>query len=74
MSARTTLLSAITLIGLRPVRRECLDRADEALANTTLYLRLAERWKWLGGGQYLHAAKMTVEIGKLLGGWKAAKS
>jgi len=51
-------------------RIECLKQADEELDKVRLYLRLAVRWQWLSGGQYQHAAKMVVEIGKLLGGWK----
>ncbi len=51
-------------------RLERLDRADEALARARLYIRLAARWGWLSAGQYAHVSTMTVEIGKLLGGWK----
>ena len=51
-------------------RRRQLDRADEALARLRLYLRLAARWGRLSGGQYKHASTMTVEIGRLLGGWQ----
>jgi len=47
-----------------------LRLADEALARLRLYLRLAARWGWLSGGQYQHASTMTVEIGRLLGGWQ----
>ncbi len=50
-------------------RLERLERADEALARLRFYLRLAARLEWLTAGQYQHAAKMVVEIGKLLGGW-----
>jgi four helix bundle protein len=50
-------------------RMERLLRADEALAHTRIYLRLAAKWNWLSQGQYEHVAKMHVEIGRLLGGW-----
>jgi four helix bundle protein len=50
-------------------RLERLMRADEALAHIRLYLRLAQRWKWLSDGQYEHVSAMVVEIGRLLGGW-----
>lgn len=50
-------------------RLERLERADEALARVRLYLRLAAGWGWLSGRQYEHVSAMTVEIGKLLGGW-----
>jgi len=53
-------------------RWERLERADEALARLRLYLRLVHKWQWLSTGQYQHASTMTVEIGKLLGGWKRA--
>lgn len=50
-------------------RRAKLHEADEALAKLRLYLRLAERWRWLSPGQYRHGAAMAAEIGRLLGGW-----
>ena len=53
-------------------RQERLDRADEALARTRLYLRLGVRCGWYSVGQYEHAAGMLVEIGRLLGGWRKA--
>ena len=46
-----------------------LRRADEALDNLRLYLRLAARLDWLSAGQYKHAAAMSAEVGRLLGGW-----
>ncbi len=49
-----------------------LALADEALARVRVYLRLALGWGWLNDGQYEHAAKMVVEIGRLLGGWQKA--
>jgi hypothetical protein len=51
-------------------RLERLDRADEALSRVRVYLRLAVAWGWLSRGQYEHVSGMTVEIGKLLGGWR----
>ena len=53
-------------------RQERLERADEALGQVRLYLRLAARWSWLSAGQYQHVATMTTEIGRLLGGWHKA--
>jgi four helix bundle protein len=50
-------------------RIERLKRADEELGKVRLYMRLAARWEWVTSGQYMHAAKMLEEIGKLLGGW-----
>ena len=51
-------------------RLERLARADEALARVRVYLRLAVQLNWLTSGQYNHAAQLTVEIGRLLGGWQ----
>jgi hypothetical protein len=51
-------------------RLERLDRADEALGRVRLYIRLAAGWGWLSSEQYAHVSGMTVEIGRLLGGWK----
>jgi hypothetical protein len=53
-------------------RLERLRLADEALDRVRLYLRLAVKWEWLSPGQYRHVAAMTVEIGRLLGGWVKA--
>ena len=50
-------------------RLALLRQADGDLDRVRLYLRLAARWGWLSGGQYQHAAEMTTEIGRLLGGW-----
>lgn len=51
-------------------RLDHLHKADESLDKIRTYLRLAAGWEWLSKGQYQHVSKMTVEIGKLLGGWK----
>ena len=51
-------------------RSVCLARADEALSNVRVYLRLAARWGWLSAGQYQHVATMVAEVGRLLGGWR----
>lgn len=53
----------------RDARRERLDRADEALSRTRVYVRLAAKMGWFTSGQYEHVSGMTTEIGKLLGGW-----
>ena len=46
-----------------------LEAADAHLNKLRLYLRLAQQWGWLSGGQYEHASRMVTGIGKLLGGW-----
>ena len=55
-----------------PARQERLARADESLAKTRLYLRLATKLQWQTPDQYHHAFQMLVEIGRLLGGWQKA--
>lgn len=50
-------------------RRRYLFSADLELDAVNFYLRLVHDWKWLSDGQYAHAAKMTTELGRLLGGW-----
>jgi len=52
-----------------PARLDRLRQADAALDKTRHYLRLASRWGWLSEGQYRHAAAMSAEVGRLLGGW-----
>lgn len=47
-----------------------LDAADAELDKMRTHLRLSRDLELLGVGQYEHAARMLVEIGKLLGGWK----
>jgi len=46
-----------------------LRAADLELDKTRFYLRMGKDLKTLSIGQYEHAARMLVEIGKLLGGW-----
>lgn len=46
-----------------------LRQADAHLNMVRLYLRLVQQWAWITMGQYEHASRMVVEIGRLLGGW-----
>ena len=46
-----------------------LNTADISLIKLKHYLRLSHDRKLMSLNQYEHAAKMLVEIGKLLGGW-----
>jgi hypothetical protein len=59
------------LIRARRVRpnREVLVAADVELETVRLHLRLAHELKLLSAGQYEHASRAIVEIGRLLGGW-----
>ena len=47
-----------------------LNSADAELDKLRTHLRLSRDLKLFNPGQYEHAARMLVEIGKLLGGWK----
>jgi hypothetical protein len=49
---------------------EHLNQADIELDKLRLHLRLARDLAYISEGQYEHAARQFVEIGKLLGGWK----
>lgn len=64
---REHLEAANTVYGKQ--RMQLLQEADRDLGRVRTYLRLAAGWQWLSNGQYQHAAGMTVEIGRLLGGW-----
>ncbi len=48
-----------------PVLRE----ADRSLTKLKTYLRLSRELTLLKPKQYAHVSQMTVEIGRLLGGW-----
>jgi four helix bundle protein len=50
-------------------RLRFLNAADIELNTLNFYLRLVHQWSWINEGQYFHAANMTAEIGRLLGGW-----
>ena len=49
---------------------ECLNQADAELDKIRIHLRLGKDLSLLTVNQYEHAARMLVEIGRLLGGWK----
>lgn len=51
------------------IRLRHLRQADAHLNMVRLYLRLVQQWGWITMGQYEHASRMVVEIGRLLGGW-----
>lgn len=50
-------------------RLEALRRADVALEQLRLYLRLCKDLELLSLRQYEHSVRLTDEIGRLLGGW-----
>lgn len=49
---------------------KALQRADVELAELKLSLRLASDLTLLDAHGYAHVARLTDEIGKLLGGWQ----
>lgn len=51
-------------------RLEKLVAADSHLDKVRMYLRLLEQWHWISLGQYQHASRMVVELGRLVGGWQ----
>jgi len=51
-------------------RRDLLCRADAKLEMLRTCMRLAMELKFLPFGQYEHASKIVVEVGKLLGSWR----
>ncbi|MCP4356768.1 MAG: four helix bundle protein, partial [Chloroflexi bacterium] len=49
-------------------------QADKGLIRLRTYLRLSRDLKLLSIKQFEHAARLTSEVGRLLGGWKKAAS
>jgi hypothetical protein len=49
-----------------------LATADAELDKLRTHLRLCRDMNLIGAGQYEHAARLLVEVGKLLGGWQKA--
>jgi len=49
---------------------ERLLEADAELDKLRTHLRLSRDLAFISPGQYEHAARLLVEIGKLLGGWQ----
>jgi len=54
-----------------PVERaRHLQEADIRLRPLQDYIRMSLNLKFITLGQYEHVSRMTVEIGKILGGWR----
>ncbi len=49
-----------------------LEAADRGMVRLRTYLRLSRDLTLLSPGQFEHAARLTGEVGRLLGGWKKA--
>lgn len=47
-----------------------LSEADQGLICLRTYLRLSRDFHLLSPQQFEHAARLTSEVGRLLGGWK----
>jgi hypothetical protein len=56
----------------QPQPRDALLAADAELDKLRTHLRLCRDMALISPGQYEHAARMLVEIGRLLGGWQKA--
>ena len=69
-NAAFNFYEAITAAAISANKRPQLEQADIELQRLRLYLRLSHQQQCLSTGQYEHAARMVVEIGKLLGGWQ----
>jgi four helix bundle protein len=60
--------------GKRPDNDAVLLESDLALEKLRLHLRLCRDLKLTSIGQYEHASRMVVEIGKMLGAWIKKKN
>lgn len=58
----------------RREKRAALQAADEALGELRVLLRQGQTLGLLSLGQYEHAARLTDEVGRLLGGWRKAQA
>src|SRR3972149_2167720 len=69
--AREALRFQELLIGAghQPHPRQALVAADAELDKLRTHLRLCRDLALISPGQYEHAARMLVEVGRLLGGW-----
>ncbi len=56
---------------LEPERQaERLNETDKLLTKIRLYVRLSHDLACISPGQLEHAARLTDELGRLIGGWK----
>ena len=51
-------------------RMAALNTADLRLDQLRQYGLLAYEWRWWSEGQYEHFSKLSLELGRLVGGWK----
>ncbi|MFZ5912495.1 MAG: diversity-generating retroelement protein Avd [Chloroflexota bacterium] len=60
----------IIAAGLGVEKARHLQEADVRLRQLQVYIRMSVHFKFLTLRQYEHVSNMTVEIGKILGGWR----
>ncbi len=60
----------IIAAGLGVEKTRHLQEADVRLRQLQVYIRMSVDLKFITVRQYEHVSKMTVEIGKILGGWR----
>ncbi len=71
MQARAfDFMEAIQAGALNKAPNQSLAEADCHLAALRTYLRLSRDLSLFTPKQYEHGARLTVEVGRLLGGWK----
>lgn len=58
----------------RREKRQALQAADEALHELRLLLRQGHALGLLTIGQHEHAARLTDEVGRLIGGWRKSQA
>ncbi len=61
---------ALTSAGMGIEKVPNLQAADVLLRQLQVYMRLSHDLKFITMKQYEHVSRMTVEIGKILGGWR----
>ena len=61
---------ALIAAGMGIEKAHHLQSADVLLRQLQLYLRLSHDMKFITIKQYEHVSRMTVEIGRILGGWR----
>ena len=64
------LQDALLAAGLGYEKPRHLQEADVALRRLQIYIRLSHDLKFISMRQYEHVSRMTVEIGRILGGWR----
>lgn len=61
---------ALLAAGMNIEKTRNLGSADVHLRQLQVYLRLSHDMKFITMKQFEHVSRMTVEIGRILGGWR----